>query len=144
MGISYVLHHGKYSTTLERTKDISKSPIPGFKVYLKNDEDIFEWQVGIMGPPATLYQGGYFLVCFLHCTALTKRLKTYVPRQPSNSHKTFPSIRPPLPLTIRSFIQMCTRMESSVFPFCIHQVMIRWGKYVFYNAFWARTNTWCK
>jgi hypothetical protein len=43
-------------------KDISKSPIPGFKVYLKNDEDIFEWQVGIMGPPATLYQGGYFLV----------------------------------------------------------------------------------
>ncbi|KAJ3269769.1 hypothetical protein HDV01_001026 [Terramyces sp. JEL0728] len=27
---------------------------------LKND-NIFEWQVGIIGPPDTIYQGGYFL-----------------------------------------------------------------------------------
>ena len=40
--------------------EISKNPIPGFRVSLVQD-NIFEWQVGIMGPPDTIYQGGYFL-----------------------------------------------------------------------------------
>ncbi|ORY51398.1 hypothetical protein BCR33DRAFT_453855 [Rhizoclosmatium globosum] len=41
-------------------KEILQHPIPGFRVELK-DENIFEWQVGIIGPLDTIYQGGYFL-----------------------------------------------------------------------------------
>ncbi|KAI8827729.1 ubiquitin-conjugating enzyme/RWD-like protein [Chytriomyces cf. hyalinus JEL632] len=41
-------------------KEILKNPIPGFRVELK-DDNIFEWQVGIIGPLETVYQGGYFL-----------------------------------------------------------------------------------
>ncbi|KAI8800618.1 ubiquitin-conjugating enzyme E2 R1 [Cladochytrium replicatum] len=49
------------ATTLQRQlKDLSKSPIPGFRVGLK-DDNIFEWEVGIIGPPQTVYEGGYFL-----------------------------------------------------------------------------------
>ncbi|TPX36922.1 hypothetical protein SmJEL517_g01083 [Synchytrium microbalum] len=39
---------------------MSTNPIPGFIVNLK-DEDIFEWEVGIIGAPTTVYEGGYFL-----------------------------------------------------------------------------------
>ncbi|RKO93172.1 ubiquitin-conjugating enzyme/RWD-like protein [Blyttiomyces helicus] len=42
-------------------KELSKNPIPGFQVTLK-DESIFEWEVGIIGHPQTIYEGGYFLV----------------------------------------------------------------------------------
>ncbi|KAJ3014494.1 UNVERIFIED_CONTAM: Ubiquitin-conjugating enzyme E2 R2 [Siphonaria sp. JEL0065] len=41
-------------------KEILQHPIPGFRVELK-DDNIFEWQVGIIGPLDTVYQGGYFL-----------------------------------------------------------------------------------
>ncbi|KAI8619008.1 ubiquitin-conjugating enzyme/RWD-like protein [Chytriomyces sp. MP71] len=41
-------------------KEILKNPIPGFRVELK-DDNIFEWQVGIIGPLDTVYQSGYFL-----------------------------------------------------------------------------------
>ncbi|TPX41090.1 hypothetical protein SeMB42_g03560 [Synchytrium endobioticum] len=41
-------------------RELSKSPIPGFIVSLK-DDDIFEWEVGIIGPPGTAYAGGYFV-----------------------------------------------------------------------------------
>jgi ubiquitin-conjugating enzyme E2 R len=34
-------------------------PLEGFTVKLVND-NLFEWEVGIYGPPNTLYQGGYF------------------------------------------------------------------------------------
>jgi len=27
-----------------------------------NDENMFEWEVALFGPPETLYQGGYFKV----------------------------------------------------------------------------------
>jgi ubiquitin-protein ligase len=33
-------------------------------VYLKDEDNIFDWEVGIMGPPDTVYEGGYFLVSF--------------------------------------------------------------------------------
>ncbi|XP_003744401.1 ubiquitin-conjugating enzyme E2 R2 [Galendromus occidentalis] len=32
----------------------------GFTVKLLSEENIFEWEVGIFGPPQTLYEGGYF------------------------------------------------------------------------------------
>ncbi|KAI8840891.1 ubiquitin-conjugating enzyme [Chytridium lagenaria] len=41
-------------------KELSKNPIPGFRIELK-DDSIFTWEVGIIGPPDTFYEGGYFL-----------------------------------------------------------------------------------
>jgi len=41
-------------------KSLHDDPVEGFRVKLLNDENLFEWSVGIFGPPDTLYQGGYF------------------------------------------------------------------------------------
>jgi ubiquitin-conjugating enzyme E2 R len=41
-------------------KKINDEPVEGFQVRLVNDDNIFEWQVAIFGPPGTLYEGGYF------------------------------------------------------------------------------------
>lgn len=51
-------------------KKIQAEPVEGFRVKLANDDNIFEWEVAIFGPPGTLYEGGYFKVivleqCFL-------------------------------------------------------------------------------
>ncbi|KAI8899898.1 ubiquitin-conjugating enzyme/RWD-like protein [Globomyces pollinis-pini] len=47
-------------TLAKQFKELTIHPVPGFVVELKND-NIFEWSVGIIGPPKTIYQGGYFL-----------------------------------------------------------------------------------
>ncbi|UXI15502.1 deoxyribodipyrimidine photolyase [Sarcoptes scabiei] len=41
-------------------KSLQEEPVEGFRVKLVNDENLFEWEVAIFGPPETLYQGGYF------------------------------------------------------------------------------------
>lgn len=41
-------------------KGIVEEPIEGFRVKLLNDDNLFDWEVAIFGPPDTLYQGGYF------------------------------------------------------------------------------------
>lgn len=38
---------------------IEREPVEGF-IVKANDENLFEWEVAIFGPPGTLYQGGYF------------------------------------------------------------------------------------
>ena len=43
---------------------IQEEPVEGFRVKLVNDENLFEWEVALFGPPETLYQGGYFKVSF--------------------------------------------------------------------------------
>lgn len=43
-------------------KKIQEEPVEGFRVNLINDENLFEWEVAIFGPPGTLYEGGYFKV----------------------------------------------------------------------------------
>jgi len=43
-------------------KKINDEPVEGFHVRLVNDDNIFEWQVAIFGPPGTLYESGYFKV----------------------------------------------------------------------------------
>lgn len=41
-------------------KSIQDEPVEGFRVNLVNEDNMFEWEVAIFGPPETLYQGGYF------------------------------------------------------------------------------------
>ena len=43
----------------QELKSLQKEPLEGFTVQLLND-NLFEWEVAIFGPPNTLYQGGYF------------------------------------------------------------------------------------
>lgn len=45
-------------------KSLQEEPVEGFTVKLIN-EDLFEWQVAIFGPPSTLYEGAYFKVRLL-------------------------------------------------------------------------------
>lgn len=41
-------------------KGLQDEPVEGFRVKLVNDDNLFEWEVAIFGPPETLYQGAYF------------------------------------------------------------------------------------
>lgn len=43
-------------------KNISKDPIEGVLIELQDESNMFEWSVGVFGPPKTLYEGGYFKV----------------------------------------------------------------------------------
>ncbi|PAV85673.1 hypothetical protein WR25_08276 [Diploscapter pachys] len=40
-------------------KDLNSQPVEGFTIST-SDDNMFMWNVGIYGPPETLYQGGYF------------------------------------------------------------------------------------
>ncbi|XP_053974714.1 ubiquitin-conjugating enzyme E2 R2 [Hylaeus anthracinus] len=41
-------------------KSLQEEPVEGFRVKLVNEDNMFEWEVAIFGPPDTLYEGGYF------------------------------------------------------------------------------------
>lgn len=45
-------------------KSLQEEPVEGFRVKLLGEDNLFEWEVAIFGPPDTLYQGGYFKVKF--------------------------------------------------------------------------------
>ena len=47
-------------------KSLQEEPVEGFRVKLVNEDNMFEWEVAIFGPPDTLYQGGYFKVSRFH------------------------------------------------------------------------------
>ena len=66
----------------QELKSIQKEPLEGFTINLVND-NLFEWEVAIFGPPNTLYQGGYF-----------------------KSHIKFPSDYPYSPPTVRFATKM--------------------------------------
>mmetsp|Transcript_3276 Transcript_3276/g.2915 ORF Transcript_3276/g.2915 Transcript_3276/m.2915 type:complete len:167 (-) Transcript_3276:75-575(-) len=40
--------------------DLSRNPPDGVSVGLREDDNIFHWEVMIVGPPDTLYEGGLF------------------------------------------------------------------------------------
>ncbi|TKY48433.1 Ubiquitin-conjugating enzyme E2 13 [Spatholobus suberectus] len=40
--------------------DLCKNPVDGFSAGLVDETNIFEWSVTIIGPPDTLYEGGFF------------------------------------------------------------------------------------
>ncbi|KAF9596294.1 hypothetical protein IFM89_008820 [Coptis chinensis] len=44
----------------KQLRDLMKNPVDGFSAGLVDDSNIFEWSVTIIGPPDTLYDGGYF------------------------------------------------------------------------------------
>eukprot|EP00118_Oscarella_pearsei_P003377 m.14070 g.14070 ORF g.14070 m.14070 type:complete len:249 (+) comp25476_c0_seq2:64-810(+) len=44
----------------QELKKLSTEPLEGFSVTLPEEDDMFEWNVTIFGPPGTLYQSGYF------------------------------------------------------------------------------------
>ena len=43
-------------------RNISKDPVEGVLIELQDESNLFEWNVGVFGPPKTLYEGGYFKV----------------------------------------------------------------------------------
>ena len=43
-------------------KSLQEDPVEGIRSRLVNEENLFEWEVVLFGPPDTLYEGGYFKV----------------------------------------------------------------------------------
>uniref|UniRef100_A0A7S0RVI5 E2 ubiquitin-conjugating enzyme n=1 Tax=Pyramimonas obovata TaxID=1411642 RepID=A0A7S0RVI5_9CHLO len=44
----------------KQLKDLSRNPVEGFSAGLVDDSNVFEWVVSIIGPPDTVYDGGFF------------------------------------------------------------------------------------
>ncbi|KAF3653559.1 Ubiquitin-conjugating enzyme E2 7 [Capsicum annuum] len=44
----------------KQLKDLCKKPVDGFSAGLVDECNLFEWSVTIIGPPDTLYDGGFF------------------------------------------------------------------------------------
>jgi ubiquitin-conjugating enzyme E2 G1 len=44
----------------KQLRDLLKHPVDGFSAGLVDDSNVFEWNVTIIGPPDTLYDGGFF------------------------------------------------------------------------------------
>ena len=43
-------------------KSLQEDPLEGIRSRLVNEDNLFEWEVALFGPPETLYEGGYFKV----------------------------------------------------------------------------------
>ena len=46
--------------TLKPFLELARNPPDGVSVGLGDDENIFKWELMIIGPPDTLYEGGFF------------------------------------------------------------------------------------
>eukprot|EP01121_Diplochlamys_sp_Union-15-3_P000604 TRINITY_DN1051_c0_g2_i1.p1 TRINITY_DN1051_c0_g2~~TRINITY_DN1051_c0_g2_i1.p1 ORF type:complete len:170 (-),score=19.76 TRINITY_DN1051_c0_g2_i1:80-589(-) len=44
----------------KQLRELQKSPVEGFSAGLVDDSNLFEWQICIVGPTDTLYEGGMF------------------------------------------------------------------------------------
>ena len=44
----------------KQLRELSKNPVDGFSAGLVSDDNIYEWEIMIIGPPDTLYEGGFF------------------------------------------------------------------------------------
>ncbi|KAI4520218.1 ubiquitin-conjugating enzyme/RWD-like protein [Schizophyllum commune] len=52
---------GSNSLLLRRQlTELTKHPVEGFSAGLVDDSNLFEWEVLLIGPPDTLYEGGFF------------------------------------------------------------------------------------
>lgn len=86
-------------------KSLQEDPLEGIRSRLVNEDNLFEWEVALFGPPDTLYQGGYF-----------------------KAHMKFPPDYPYSPPSVRFITKVCiqtsTRMAICAFQFSIPQLMI--------------------
>ncbi|ORX91075.1 putative ubiquitin protein ligase [Basidiobolus meristosporus CBS 931.73] len=44
----------------KQLRELTKHPVEGFSAGLVSDDNIYEWEIMILGPPDTLYEGGFF------------------------------------------------------------------------------------
>ncbi|KAK3407621.1 hypothetical protein EUGRSUZ_J00032 [Eucalyptus grandis] len=44
----------------KQLRDLCRNPVDGFSAGLVDETNVFEWSVSIIGPPDTLYEGGFF------------------------------------------------------------------------------------
>ncbi|KAI9209918.1 ubiquitin-conjugating enzyme/RWD-like protein [Polychytrium aggregatum] len=44
----------------KQLRDLNKNPAQGFSAGLVDDSNVYEWDVMIVGPEGTLYEGGFF------------------------------------------------------------------------------------
>ncbi|QDZ25206.1 ubiquitin-conjugating enzyme E2 [Chloropicon primus] len=44
----------------KQLKNLMKNPVDGFSAGLTDENNIYEWSVTVIGPPDTLYEGGFF------------------------------------------------------------------------------------
>ncbi|KAK9693705.1 Ubiquitin-conjugating enzyme E2 15 [Basidiobolus ranarum] len=44
----------------KQLRELTKHPVEGFSAGLVDDSNIYEWEIMILGPPDTLYEGGFF------------------------------------------------------------------------------------
>jgi len=52
---------GKSNLILRRQlAELKKNPVDGFSAGLVDDNNLLEWDIMIIGPPDTLYEGGFF------------------------------------------------------------------------------------
>lgn len=73
-------------------KSLQEEPVEGFRVKLLNDDNLFEWEVAIFGPPDTLYQGGYFKVSIHLVQTNPRRKKKFATTKKKNQIKTKPNL----------------------------------------------------
>eukprot|EP00897_Mesotaenium_endlicherianum_P001128 jgi/Mesen1/11015/ME000098S10410 len=52
--------NGHAAALWPQQEDLTRNPVDGFSAGLVDDSNVFEWQVTIIGPPDTLYEGGFF------------------------------------------------------------------------------------
>lgn len=58
MPVSLLLSSLTFSNRIET--ELARNPPDGVSVGLGEDENIFTWDLMIIGPPDTLYEGGFF------------------------------------------------------------------------------------
>ncbi|KAJ7805847.1 ubiquitin-conjugating enzyme [Mycena leptocephala] len=54
---------GTASNTLllrRQLTELTKHPVEGFSAGLVDDDNLYEWEILVIGPPDTLYEGGFF------------------------------------------------------------------------------------
>ncbi|XP_070572003.1 ubiquitin-conjugating enzyme E2 G1-like [Ptychodera flava] len=44
----------------KQLRELGKKPVEGFSAGLIDDDDLYKWEVLVMGPPDTFYEGGLF------------------------------------------------------------------------------------
>ncbi|KAI9593642.1 ubiquitin-conjugating enzyme E2 g [Syncephalis fuscata] len=53
--------NGQSTLLLQRQlRELNRNPVEGFSAGLVDDTNVYEWDILIIGPPNTLYEGGFF------------------------------------------------------------------------------------